>query len=88
MQEIINTTIVDSTWTPVTLNATQSCRAFVFWSRNDETFLVRAVGTTKYATIRDGAKISIEELHGQGNTLFEAKSVDSASDTIEVIIAG
>lgn len=87
MQEIINTDINSSTWTPIALNATQSCRAYVFWARADSPFLVRAVGTTNYATLSAGAKTAIEELHGQGNTLFEAKTV-ADTDTIEVIIAG
>jgi len=87
MQEVINTTIDNSSWTEIKLRDEQHCEAYGFHSRAGEDFKIKkTLGSTEYFTVSSGVSISITEHVLNGGTLFFAQLVSASSDVIEVII--
>jgi hypothetical protein len=83
----INQTINSKSWTPISLGPDQTCSSYAFQARDDTVFKVSATPDgAKYFTIKEGAAISLEKLHGiPGATLFYAQTVSGTTE-VEVFI--
>jgi hypothetical protein len=89
MEEVINETINDTTFTEVKLNIDQVCWAYSMKMRGGASFLAKkSLLSTAYWTVDADGALSITEFIGdKGGTLFVAKLADAGDDAvIEVVI--
>lgn len=87
MEEVINVTINDSTWTEIPLNYDQNAHAYALQARTSVAFMIqKSAISTSYWTVKADGGISLTEfIPKKGGTLCYAKS-SSGSIVIEVTI--
>lgn len=88
IEKPVNTPIDGSTWTPVSLNAGQTCTNYGFQSRSGLAFKVSDSPTGyPYWTVKeDGGLCPGEPIGVPGGLLFYAQLVTAGSETVEVIV--
>lgn len=87
IEDPINTSITDSTWTAVSLGSGQTCSAYAIQSRDGTAFKIsKSSSGAPYWTVKEDGGLSPTKHHGvAGATLFYAQS-SSGNIVVEVFI--
>lgn len=84
IQDILNIAVTDSTWEPIELGATNSCRAISAGLRSGTSFKISHLSDgARYRTIQNGIELDIIK---ENNTKLFYVQTSSGNDTLECIL--